>query len=335
MKALSNIATEKNIYSFVLTLVVIIFTIGCNRKPNHTEDNLSEFFLGIPINCNQKEAERYVTKLYADSLIGSFKVISLGSEKKDTISIISRGCITSNTIHTLKTVGIDSVTSNFSIWANLILADGEKMIPHNVVTDLYFYKDKLLAIEIKPSAFSVIDMETLLNTYKEKYGEPLYIDKQSKTNYGKWDAQGIYYTSMSESPYITWEEDFYTDETLWSFKNAYIKLVNLHYTDVKVSVSEYSYNKAEEYWGKKYGAWDEQYLNRFLNDCTVLKRKYDKRSSIAVFYINRTILDEVNKDVKSREDNIQKIRTQKQREDTLRDSITNAENRKKYLKQRI
>lgn len=335
MKALSNIATEKNVYRIVLTIVVIIFTIGCNHKPNHTEENLYEFFLGIPIDCNQKEAERYVTKLHADSLIGSFKVISLGSEKKDTISIINRHGITSNTIHTLKTVGIDSVTSNFSIWANLILADGEKMIPHEVVSDLYFYNDKLLAIEIRPSAFSVIQMETLLKTYMEKYGEPLYIDKQTKTNYEKWDAHGICYTSMSESPYITWEEDFYTDETLWSFKNAFIKLVNLHYTDVKVSVSEYSYNKAEEYWGKEYGSWDEQYLNRFLNDCLILNREYDKRSKIAVFYINRAILDEVNKEVKSREDNIQRIRTQKQKEDALKDSITNAENKKKYLKQKI
>lgn len=326
---------SKSIYQFILILVGLILVTGCDGKSNHNEENLSEFFLGIPINCNQKEAERYVTKLYADSLIGSFKVISLGSEKKDTISIISRGSITSNTIHTLKTVGIDSVTSNFSIWANLILADGEKMIPHNVVTDLYFYKEKLLAIEIKPSAFSVIDMETLLNTYKEKYGEPLYIDKQSKTNYGKWDINGYKDSYFDHDTYISWEEDFYTDETLWSFKNAFIKLVNLHYTDVKVYVSEYSYVKAEEYWGKKYGAWDEQYLNRFLNACTILKRKYDKRSSIAVFYINKAILDEVNKDVKNREDNIQRIRTQKQREDTLRDSITNAENRKKYLKQRI
>ena len=335
MKALYNMVTKKNAYRFVLVLVVLICTIGCNRKHDRAEENLPEFFLGIPINCNQKEAERYAAKLYADSLIGSFNVINLGPEKKDSISIINRSGVTSNTIHTLKIMGIDSVTSNFSIWANLILADGEKMIPHEVVTDFYFYNDKLLAIGISPSAFSVIHMETLLKNYKEKYGEPLYIDKQTKTHCEKWDAHGIYYSTMPEPPYLTWEENFYAEETLWSFKNAYIKLVNLHYTDVNVSVSANSYIKAEEYWGERYGSWDEQYLDRFLNECTILNRKYDKRSNISVFYINKAILDEVNKDVEKREDNFKKIRLQKQREEASKDSMTNAENKKKYLKQRI
>lgn len=315
----------------LLTVLVMLISMGCNNKPKHSNENLSEFFLGIPVNCTYQDAENYVYKLYADSIIGSFK--NLNSEE-DSVSIISASGISYKTRHDLKIVGIDSVTNSFSIWANLIVNDQGKIEQHNVVTQLLFYNNNLLAVEIRPSFFSIINIESLLNMYKEKYGEPDIVTTTEIDN-DKWDINGIYSSFTSEQPYIKWEKDYYAEEYIWPFKNAIIKLINLHYTNVTVNVSEYSYKKAEEILGKKYGAWDEYYLNSFLDQCTILNRESNKNSDVSILYINKKTLDRVNDDVKKRKQRIQNINNERIQKEALRDSITNANNKKNYLRQKI
>lgn len=170
--------------------------------------------------------------------------------------------------------------------------------------------------------------------YKEKYGEPDIVTTTEIDN-DKWDINGIYSSFTSEQPYIKWEKDYYAEEYIWPFKNAIIKLINLHYTNVTVNVSEYSYKKAEEILGKKYGAWDEYYLNSFLDQCTILNRESNKNSDVSILYINKKTLDRVNDDVKKRKQRIQNINNERIQKEALRDSITNANNKKNYLRQKI
>ena len=350
MKILHIILNKLKPQKFYIQLLLILTLVGCTTKSNHSVENLSEFFLGIPANSNYIEVKEYIEKLNANSIID-------GYEAKDYIEIIYADSLDggnsvsnsnnapvylttvySNLLKDLEMVGIDSINSqSLSIHAELILNNDGKMETVKVIPELYFYNEKLLAVEIKKTAlFSSIDLKSLLNTYKEKYGEPLYTDKITTTVNEKRNINGINYSFLdNHETYINWKEKFYTEETLWSYSNAYVKLVNLYHTDVKVNISKDSYEKAEEIFGKKYGFWDESYLEWFLKECTILNIERNKKNETAVYYINKTILEEAHNDVQKRKNAIQKVVIAKQKEKEKADSLINVENRKKYINQKI
>lgn len=201
---------------------------------------------------------------------------------------------------------------------------------------LYFYNDKLLALQI--NTYTIFTSDNIFNhfvdLYKDKYGNPDIASDGHYLGLEKRNISGICNSYIDNDSYVSWEEEFRTEETSWYFSNAAIKLVDLQYKEIKVSVSEYSFKKAEDFYGKKYGFWDESYLHKFLSGCPILNKETGDRSQIFIFYINKKVQDIANKDVKLHKDKIDEHKKKENRRRELKDSALNEEKLKK-LKQQI
>ena len=318
---------------FIISLIIMCSCANRSTKQVDSETN--------PIDLHAEA----VNKLQDTTITSVYLGLRLGMAKDSTVNLLNDlqqddkikelRAITLEDDSDYKCTGLSYHGDSYKFSSKINVLIDSTFYAFDAYCTVDFYKDKLYSVVIRTYPYELFKVESekgwseIRNIYEMNYG--IGFTSDSTYEFDRASGPEIWeYSSRIENCL-----SFTTENTRWTTSNVQVILAN---KKAKYKVDEYdekSFKRLYDKYEWDFGNNTRGLANRLESEARLVKSYYKERDNYLIIYKDVALHDEIVRQQQIALEEEARIKTQKQREKEIADSIRQEQIKKEYTNQAI